>query len=148
MGEIARLLEAHKVASVDTNCFIYHIQAEQFPSQAPIVRELFEIVEEGRLVAITSPITIVEIMTRPRRLGLEAVAYQYKMILKNFPNLLIPNITTVVADRAAALRGTYNLRTPDALQIATGMVFGASVFVTFDAELKRVSPVFPVVVLP
>lgn len=66
MGKIAQLLAAHKVAVIDTNCFIYHLQADQFPSQAPVVGELFEMVERGRINAVTSPITVVEIMTQPR----------------------------------------------------------------------------------
>lgn len=147
MGTVSRLLQGYRAVAIDTNCFIYHLQAGQFPDQAALVGELFEMVERGQLGAVTSPITIVEIMTRPRKLGLEEVAYQYKMVLTNFPNLHIPPITALTADRAAALRGAHNLKTPDALQIAAGMVSGVSAFVTFDAELEKVSPSFRVVVL-
>jgi len=147
LGEIARLLEGHGAVSIDTNCFVYHLQADRYPRQAPVVAELFDMVEKGQIMGVTSPIAIVEIMTWPRKLGLEEVAYQYKMLLTNFPHLQIPEINTSVADRAAALRGVYHLRTPDALQIATGMVYGASIFVTFDAELERVSASFPVAIL-
>lgn len=109
----------------DTNCFIYHIQSDQFPRHAPIVGELFSMVASGQVRAVTAPITVVEILTFPRKLGLDEVAYQYKMLLENFPNLQIPAITTLVADRAAALRGAYGLKTPGALQIASATVSGA-----------------------
>jgi predicted nucleic acid-binding protein len=46
-----------------------------------------------------------------------------------------------VADRAAALRGQYRLRTPDAIQLATALEAGADAFLTNDQQLSRVTEV-------
>lgn len=147
MGKVAQLLQGWDCVGVDTNCFIFQLESVRYPQQAPLVQELFELIQSGWVRAVTSTITITEVMTLPRRLGLEEVAYQYKMLLMNFPGLEIRDITPEVADRAAALRGVYNLRTPDALQTAAALVAGAGAFVTFDKDIARVSPALKAVVL-
>jgi len=131
---------------IDTNCFIYLIEGERYPHFLPLVEDLFNSVKDGKSQGLTSPITLTEIMTLPRKLGLEDLAYMYKALIINFPNLEIKPIDALIADRAAALRGAYNLRTPDALQVATGLVHGASMFVTFDKDLKRLAPMINVVI--
>lgn len=137
MGEVAELLKDCECIGIDTNCFIFQFESDHYPQQAPLAQELFELIQSGNVRGVTSPVTITEVMTLPRRLGLEDVAYQYKMLLMNFPNLEIRNITPEVADRAAGLRAIYNLKTPDALQTATALVAGANAFVTFDKDLAR-----------
>ena len=141
-----RLPKGAASVMIDTCCFIYHLQADAYPAQAPPVADLLLQIERGRLAGFTSPITVAEIMTKPRQLGLDTVAYAYKLILLNFPNLSIPPIDTAVADKASSLRARFGLRLPDALQIAVGLVHGASAFVTFDRDLRRVAPLIPVVV--
>lgn len=147
MGEkTASIVPPHwKLVAVDTNCFIYHLQSDDYPQQGALVEQLFRRIAGG-LRAVTSVITVTEIMTLPRRLGLDEVAYQYKMLLVNFPNLEIRDVTISVADRAAALRARFGLKTPDALQIATGIVSGADCFITFDHDLQRVAEQFPIIV--
>lgn len=48
-------------------------------------------------------------------------------------------LAAVVAERAAALRARYDLRTPDALQIAAVQAAGCQAFLTNDHRLKRVT---------
>ncbi|MEW6229326.1 MAG: type II toxin-antitoxin system VapC family toxin [Bacillota bacterium] len=147
MGEVVRLLQGCKCVGIDTNCFIFQFESDHYPQHAPLAQELFELVQSGIVKGVTSTITITEVMTLPRRLGLEDIAYQYKMLLMNFPNLQIRDITPEVADRAAMLRGVYNLRTPDALQTAAALVAGADAFVTFDRDLRRLRSVFRTIIV-
>jgi len=48
-------------------------------------------------------------------------------------------IDAETAKRAATLRAKYNLRTPDALQVATALEFDCQAFLTNDIALKRVT---------
>lgn len=48
-------------------------------------------------------------------------------------------VDTVMAKRAAALRAYYNLRTPDALQLAAALEAGCQAFLTNYIPLKRVT---------
>jgi predicted nucleic acid-binding protein len=50
-------------------------------------------------------------------------------------------IDTKLAQRAVVLRARHNIRVPDALQIAAALDSGATLFVTNDHHLKRVSDI-------
>ena len=52
-----------------------------------------------------------------------------------------------VAYLAADLRARYNLRTPDAIQIATAILTGCDAFLTNDDGLRRVSAEMPVIIM-
>lgn len=43
-----------------------------------------------------------------------------------------------VSELSADLRARYNIKTPDAIQIATAVIYGAKVFLTNDPALKKV----------
>ena len=46
-----------------------------------------------------------------------------------------------VSGLSAKLRAKYAIRTPDAIQIAVGVVYGADTFLTNDLGLKKVSDI-------
>jgi predicted nucleic acid-binding protein len=48
-------------------------------------------------------------------------------------------VSLAIADSAARLRARYNLRTPDALHVATAINAGCQAFLTNDNTLKRVT---------
>jgi len=66
--------------------------------------------------------------------------------LSNTRNVQLIPVSSAIAQAAATIRATYNLRTPDAIQIATAIEAGASFFVTNDPIFKRV-PSIDVIVL-
>jgi predicted nucleic acid-binding protein len=47
------------------------------------------------------------------------------------------NIGAPIIDGATELRAKFNLKTPDALHVASAIVSGASSFLTADAALER-----------
>ncbi len=51
------------------------------------------------------------------------------------------DITIGVAKEAAKIRAKYNLKTPDAIQLATAIIFGADLFLTNDGRLKPVTEI-------
>lgn len=95
---------------------------------------------------MTSTITLTEVLVHPLRNGDAALAHRYLDILLHAPTLAIAPITADIAERAAYLRAAHNLRTPDALQVATALQAGASSFVTNDVRLRNV-PGIRVIVL-
>lgn len=72
------------------------------------------------------------------RLNRSDLVDQYERILTGSPNIDIYDIDILIARRAAQLRAAYHLKTPDALQIATGIAQEAAIFLTNDVELKKV----------
>jgi predicted nucleic acid-binding protein len=122
-----------KIVGLDTAPLIYFI--EENPTYLETVRPLFDAVERGELIAITSVVTLLEVLIQPLRRGDEKLAQQYRDILLNAEGLTTVMVSQDIAERAALLRATYNIRTPDAIQMATAIHSGASAFLTNDARL-------------
>ncbi|MDL2321475.1 PIN domain-containing protein [Desulfosarcina sp. OttesenSCG-928-B08] len=53
---------------------------------------------------------------------------------------IIP-VTTEIAEFAARLRANHGLRTPDAIQVATAILYQADFFLTNDARLTRLEQI-------
>ena len=97
--------------------------------------------ERSPHTAVTSTITMTELLVHPYRAANEELVNQYYSLLASYPNLdwVAPDLA--IADLAAQLRAQHRLRTPDALQAATAIRRGATAFLTNDAGLARVSEV-------
>lgn len=78
---------------------------------------------------------MMEVLVLPLRLGDRALAERYREILLRSRNLQTLPVSESVAETAARLRAEMNLRTPDALQLATASVNGAAYFFTNDARM-------------
>ena len=50
-------------------------------------------------------------------------------------------ISNSIAEQAAQLRATHNIRTPDALQISAALNAGATHFFTNDIRLPEIPPI-------
>jgi predicted nucleic acid-binding protein len=84
-------------------------------------------------------VTLLEVLVKPLREGQIAIAKQYRDILTMAPGIELFDVTSAIAEQAAELRAKYNLRTPDAIQLATSVELGAAYFLTNDNRLKAVS---------
>ena len=58
-------------------------------------------------------------------------------ILSNYPNLTICPVTTQISIKAARLRADCNLRTPDAIHLATALAHKADALVTNDRDFSK-----------
>jgi predicted nucleic acid-binding protein len=58
-------------------------------------------------------------------------------LLSQYPHLTWVPPSLAIAERAAFLRARYNFRTPDAIQVATAIVTGATGLVTNDLALTK-----------
>jgi len=61
--------------------------------------------------------------------------------LTTAPGIELFDITAAIAEQAAQLRAKYNLRTPDAIQVAACIELGAEYFLTNDNRLKLVKEI-------
>jgi uncharacterized protein len=67
-----------------------------------------------------------------QQLGRQDAADDYETLLSHFPNLQLEPITRGILLEAAGLRARFRLRTPDAIQLATGLQAGATLAITND----------------
>lgn len=131
--------ERQKVLALDTNIFIYHF--EENPAYSAFTDGLFEKIESGRVRAITSALTLHEILTGARKAGNAGLVSLYRNLLGSFPNLYFIPFDSKVADISSDLRFRYGLRTPDAIQVATAIHQRADAFVTNDEGLRRIKEI-------
>lgn len=143
--ELAQAIAAFHVVALDTNVFIYAYQ--EHPRYLPVVRPLFARLDsDPEFRAVTSIITLIEVIAHPLRLHRYDLVATYTTALLNSAKVWTMPVDVLIARRAAELRAEYNLRTPDAIQIATAIVAGAQAFITNDERMKNVKQI-PILVI-
>jgi predicted nucleic acid-binding protein len=125
------------VVCLDTAPIIYFI--EQNPQYLAKVRPFFLAIDVGDFQAVTSMLTLVEVLVHPLRHGDEETATKYYDILLTSPNLTTCPVTFSVAQQAAELRAQHQMRTPDAIQLATALNLGATAFLTNDRRIPSIA---------
>lgn len=133
-----------QIVGLDTAPLIYFI--EENPNYLDVTDAFFEAMFRGEFSVVTSVLTITEVLVYPLRQGNTALSQQYREILFNSQGLTTIEVFPDIAENAAQLRANYNLRTPDAIQMATAIRGGASFFLTNDARLLSL-PALTVLVL-
>ena len=136
---VKSLLEKYPIVGIDTVAFIYHLEENQ--RYLPFTNVLFEMVENGAIKGVTSVVTMMEILVKPKQEKNEQAMEEYKFTFQTFPNLKIKPIDFGIAEKAAELRAVYGIKPPNALQIAASLDEGAKAFVTNDEKLKQVEEI-------
>jgi predicted nucleic acid-binding protein len=137
--KIGDALKNVQVIGIETAPFIYFV--ERHPAYIDRVRAIFRQVNSGTPQAVTSVITLTEVLVMPIRTGHVQYQQEYRDMLLNTVNITTQPVSALIAERAAQLRAQYNLRTPDALHLATALAAGCDAFLTNDLALKRVTEV-------
>ncbi|MEA5619419.1 PIN domain-containing protein [Cronbergia sp. UHCC 0137] len=122
-----------KIVGLDTAPLIYFI--EENPHYLQITDAFFTAMYRGEFSVVTSVLTISEVLVYPLRQRNTTLAQQYRDILFNSQGLTTVEVLPNIAENAAKLRADYNLRTPDAIQMATAIYGGASFLLTNDIRL-------------
>ena len=128
-----------KVVGLDTMVFIYHFEENQIYS--PLTFSIFDSLEKGNFNGITSTLTLLEILVKPKRENNSILTERYKILFETFPNLQMKELNENIADIASSLRANYNINTPDAIQVATSLEAHADIFITNDTSLKKVTEI-------
>jgi len=129
---------------IDTSPIIYFVQSH--PTYDVVVSAIFHQIAAGNIEAITSTLTLTDILSWPIQQGNPQLQAQYRTLLTTSPHFTLVNIDATVAETAAHLRAKYRLRTPDALQISAALTTGCQAFLTNDKDLRRVTELHIVVV--
>ena len=128
---------------LDTNVFVY--ACEGFPEFADSLRELFETVDAGNIRAVTSELTLAELLVKPFIDGDTHRQSIYRDTIRNSELLSVFPVTRDILIEAARLRSVSSLRLPDAIHIATACSAGCTAFITND---KRISTIAGIKVIP
>ena len=139
MKRLQDFLKNHPTIGMDTPLFIYHL--EDYPRYTPLTETVFNSLEKGMNKGITSYLSLLEILAKPKREKALHAARDYEYYLTTFPNLAFFEMGLDVARKASNLRATVQIKTPDAIQIATAIVHGATAFLTNDRTFEKIKEV-------
>ena len=117
-----------------TPLFSFTLSNDTRPS-IPLVAPIFAEIDSGRWNAITSTLTLLEVLVLPYRAGNLALASRFEDILARGRGLRLIECDRPLLRAAAEFRARFGVKTPDALQLTAAMTGGASTFVTNDREL-------------
>jgi len=136
LNRLRAFLRRHLLIALDTSVFIYQMEANV--RYLPLTDHIFISLEGPDLKAVTSTITMTELLVQPYRDSDDQRVDGFYGLLSTYPNLgwISPNLE--IADTAARFRALHRLRTPDALQAATAEHSGATGLITNDAVFERV----------
>ncbi|MGE5275915.1 MAG: type II toxin-antitoxin system VapC family toxin [Acidobacteriota bacterium] len=124
--------------ALDTACFIYFI--EEHPRFLPALDPVFEAIDAGRLQAVTSSLSLLEVLVVPYRAGNLALAERYEEVLARSRGLRLIGIDRAQFRAAAQLRARYaGLRTPDAIQLSAALAGSCSALLTNDRDLPALA---------
>lgn len=134
-----QIIHKHKKVSLDTMGMIYFL--EKNDDYFPLVAEIFSLAEKNEIEIILSVLASLEFLTGALRFNRQDLVFDYKQFLQSFPTLTVENVSAEIAEQAAILRAKYNIKTPDAIHLATAIVSQAEIFITNDKNLMSVNEI-------
>lgn len=105
---------------------------------APELAEaILRVIDREDVSLATSTLTRLECRVGPLRAHDLELLSRYDGVF-SAPDLALVDVTTAILDRAAEIRASLGLKTPDAIHVATAIDVGADLLLTNDADLRRV----------
>ncbi|MBI1802309.1 MAG: PIN domain-containing protein [Chloroflexi bacterium] len=135
--KISERLQTVRRLFLDSAPVVYYVEeSERYLSRVDVV---FDSVDRGTLVAVTSPVTLAECLVAPYRKNQDDFKQAFTEMLVNGNNVIFVTIDEITAEKAAEMRAQHNLSLTDAFQVAVALQAGCDAFLTNDLVLKRVS---------
>ena len=127
----------------DSNVVIRLIEGDA-TTRAPLEAKLQQFRGTGRFL-LASRLARLECRVKPLRAGDFALLSLYESFFSS-AELELLELTEAIVEKATELRASLNLKTPDALHLASAILAGATAFLTGDRALSRCAEI-PVEVL-
>ncbi|MFW6359930.1 MAG: type II toxin-antitoxin system VapC family toxin [Chroococcales cyanobacterium] len=120
---------------LDTAPIIYTI--EKIPDYFQLLRPVWLQLQNGEIEILTSELTLMESLVLPIRNSDNLLINAFETLLNSSQVQLIP-ISQVILKEAARLRGVTNLKTPDAIHVATATTTKCDRFLTNDTRIRDI----------
>jgi predicted nucleic acid-binding protein len=145
MGKVSA--ELGQRVYLDANIIIYAV--EGFAAFLNQMRALMMAMNAGEVTAVTSELTLAEVLVKPIKDQNPAIQQAYKTFLAPTIELEVVPITRDILEEAARWRATTRLKLPDAIHLSTALRNQCDSFLTNDdlfrnlglAQVKMLSDV-------
>ncbi len=137
MGSVTAL-EGKRVY-IDANIVIYGM--EGFARYREILSLFFKNISTGSQSALTSELTIAEVLVKPLLDGDQPARQRYERTLVSRGSFTVAPVDRRTLVEAALLRSRHRIKLPDAIHLSTAIVTGCEVFLTNDLRLASVGRV-------
>jgi predicted nucleic acid-binding protein len=136
LSRLRTFLGRHRRIALHTSVFLYQLEADE--RHVDHTDAIFEWVERRGRRAVTSTITMTELLVHPYGASNEEYVDAFYGLLSTYPHLdwIAPDL--VIADIAAGIRAKHRLWMPDALQAATAIRSQVTGMVTNDPVFEQV----------
>ncbi|MGK7901054.1 MAG: type II toxin-antitoxin system VapC family toxin [Hormoscilla sp.] len=142
MGQL--IIPSSSRVYIDTAVVIYTV--ENNSDYWSLLQPLWLKFQTGEIDIISSELLLMEVLVRPLRNADTSLIADYEELLLSTEMQLIP-ISQSILREAASLRASIpNLRTPDAIHVATSFLANCTLFLTNDKKLRNV-PNLPITIL-
>lgn len=130
-------LTKNTILFFDTAPFIYLFEKNE--SFSGPVEKLLDAIYAANAQIATSLITYMEINTAPAKAGNERLKAKYREYFTNSEGVSLQPMNLAIAEETIRFRAEYNLKTPDAIQLATAKYCGADFVLTNDHAWRQIT---------
>jgi predicted nucleic acid-binding protein len=120
---------------LDSNIIILAVEVGS--QWTDLLRRLFEAIDRNEIHAITSEVTIAEVLAKPLALGASDVVAQYEALFVENSQLETIKIDRAILRSAAAMQGRLGVKLIDAIHAATATEARCDFFISNDVRLGR-----------
>ena len=127
-----------KLVCLDTAPIIYYMERGH-PGYKKMLDPFFDMVGDGKCSVVTLIISLLEGLVMPIRNNDVELVRGFRDFFYHTHHIKTIEVTSEIAEESARIRASYTtIKTPDAIQIATAISSGASVFLTNDLQLASI----------
>ena len=135
MGDIVNQLVG-KTVYLDTNIFIYAVEEPTSVSQySGFIKELFKYIDNGEITAITSELTLAEILVGTYTESPELIGI-YDELITDSDFLQVFCVDREILKQSALLRSQRKISLADAIHVATAIQNNAHIIITNDKKMQ------------
>lgn len=121
----------NKEVYFDTNIFIYLLEGNK--DYAKLLGEIQTLIEDNEINVFSGDLVYTELLPPHAKQGNKKAIEQTIDFLNKF-NIITTSKETFI--HAGILRGETNMKTPDAIHVATAMASGCEIFLTNDKDIQ------------
>lgn len=130
---------------LDANIFIYVVEGH--PTLRRPLEQLMEGIQTGTIQALTSELTLAEVLVKPLSQPERHYVTEYRLLLSGRPDLPVMPVTREVLEKSAELRASIGGKLADAIHVATAVIANCTHILTDDERIKVPPHLLPVKVV-